>query len=46
MFKKLLISIIVLSNLYNKCEGGSELVQRRLREDEIVSDVMQKKSDA
>ncbi|CAG9801640.1 unnamed protein product [Chironomus riparius] len=45
MFKKLLFSFIVLINLYNKCEGGSELVQKRLREDEIVPDVLQKLSD-
>lgn len=45
MSKKVLLAVIVLINLYNKCEGGSELVQRRLREDEIVPDVLQKLPD-
>ena len=42
---KLLLTVIVLINVYNKCEGGSELVQKRLREDEIIPDVLQKLPD-
>ena len=45
MSKKLLLTVIVLINLHNKCEGGSDLVQKRLREDEIIPDVLQKLSD-
>jgi hypothetical protein len=45
MSKKLLFAVIVLLNLYNKCECGSELVERRLREDEIIPDVLQKLKD-